>query len=448
MQLAAFEAHIASLLQNWRELMQSHQFDAAVVHAGANPTYYQDDQHPPFHAYGHFLRWVPTEDCEHAVLLISQTDRPKLYWHKPDDYWYMPSSPPTFCEGIYEIREFSDVESLTVSLRRDLGKYSDVASFGPSNTNIEANNRAAAQQDMSSQLDFRRAFKSEFEQDCIREATVRSVRGHLAAERAFLNGASEFDIQHDYLHASKQTEASLPYPSIVGLNEHAAVLHYQKYDRTPPQQTHSLLIDAGAKANCYHADITRTYAASNNGEFAELINAVNLAQQALIEEIHVGVPYLRIHESMHQKVATILCDMQLLTCSAEAAFEQRMTDVFFPHGIGHLLGLQTHDVGGHVSTPEGSTTPSHDRYSSLRLLRNIEPDMVFTIEPGIYFIPSLLNAWRGHADFNWERINQFTPSGGVRIEDNVLVQSNNLTNFTRDAFTSASAGDLVANAAT
>ncbi len=86
------------------------------------------------------------------------------------------------------------------------------------------------------------------------------VAGHLAAERAFRAGASEFDIHLAFLAAVRQTDEELPYPSIIALNEHAATLHYQLRDRQPPPRSLSLLIDAGASCRGYGSDITRTWA--------------------------------------------------------------------------------------------------------------------------------------------------------------------------------------------
>ena len=218
------------------------------------------------------------------------------------------------------------------------------------------------------------------------------------------------------------------------MNAHAATLHYQNYDRKPATEIHSLLIDAGAKVHCYHSDITRTYAARGNDEFAELIDAVDQAQQEIIEEVNIGKSYLDLHDEMSQKIAEILTDQDFLTCSPTTAYESKLVDAFFPHGLGHLLGLQTHDVGGRIVEANGREVHPHNRYESLRLLRLIEANMVFTIEPGIYFIPSLLNPWRGHRDINWEKVERFIKCGGVRVEDNVFVTADGPVNLTRDAF--------------
>lgn len=434
----SYSAHIDVLLRQWREILAANDFDAAVVQAGSNRPYFKDDQEPPFHAFGHFLRWVPYNDCEHCVLFVSQQESPMLFWYSPKDYWYLPSSAPEICENKFLVRTFDSLDVLHTELKRCLKSFRNVACFGDDPilpvASKETNDRTLAQ------LDHRRAFKTEFEKSCMRLASERACRGHLAAEEAFFAGGSELEINHAFLGASEQHQAELPYPNIVGLNEHAATLHYQQYQRRSPENVYSLLIDAGATNQCYHADVTRTYAKSTTDEFQALIKAVDEAQQSIIEAIKVGDEYLALHERMHQFVAKILVDQDFIECTPESAFERRITDVFFPHGLGHLLGLQTHDVGGWVPEEDGIERTPHERYDSLRILRNIAENMVFTIEPGIYFIPTLLEAWSGHQDFNWSKINLFKAYGGVRIEDNVLVSSHGVENLTRDAFNRVAPG--------
>ncbi|MFM8354788.1 MAG: M24 family metallopeptidase, partial [Gammaproteobacteria bacterium] len=194
--------------------------------------------------------------------------------------------------------------------------------------------------------------------------------------------------------AADHTSAELPYHSIIATNAHGALLHYQHYDRVPPSVRRSFLIDAGATAYGYAADITRTYVdptAPDGALFAALIDALDVEQQTLIDQIRPGLPYPDLHVLAHRAVARVLCDHGVLRCSADTAFETGLTRTFLPHGLGHLLGLQTHDVGGLQADPEGTPRPPPPEYPSLRLTRTIEVDQVFTIEPGIYFIPMLLD---------------------------------------------------------
>ena len=126
-------------------------------------------------------------------------------------------------------------------------------------------------------------------------------------------------------------------------------------------------------------------------------------------------------------------DHGLTKCSIEETFRRRLTRVFMPHGVGHLLGLQVHDVGGHQSSPEGSFSPPSDGHV-LRNTRIMESGHLVTIEPGIYFIPMLLEPWRQgkHADkLNWDLVDELMPLGGIRIEDDVLATDDGYEDLTR-----------------
>ena len=268
----------------------------------------------------------------------------------------------------------------------------------------------------------------------MRAATAAGVAGHIAAKDAFLSGGSEFEIQLAFLAGSSQVTSELPYPSIVALGEHAGILHYQHYDRTRPDGTRSFLIDAGARADGFHSDITRTYSASPGDIFDELIDALDEKQQAMVAEVRPGMTYVDLHVKMHHEIAELLVRFGLVRCSAEAAFELKITDAFFPHGLGHLLGLQTHDVGGQFGAPDGTVTEPPERFPSLRLTRSIEPRQVFTVEPGLYFIPMLLDAIEERDAVNWKEVEPLLACGGIRIEDNVVVTSDGALNLTRPAF--------------
>jgi Xaa-Pro dipeptidase len=295
-----------------------------------------------------------------------------------------------------------------------------------------------------SQLSYRRAYKTAFEVACMRKATAVAVAGHRAAHDAFAAGAGEFEIQLRYLEASRQTQSEVPYSNIIALNEHAGVLHYQHYDREPPATRHSFLIDAGARHQCYASDITRTYAAATalpgSETFAQLIADLDAAQLELIASIRVGQNYVDLHADMHRRLGRLLANNGLVHCSAEAAFDLGITRAFLPHGLGHLLGLQTHDVGGQQTSPAGGHNPPPEEYAALRLTRPVETHQVFTIEPGLYFIPMLLRTLKegDHShEVNWAVVDELLPFGGIRIEDNVLITDGGTENLTRDAFAHA-----------
>ena len=184
-------------------------------------------------------------------------------------------------------------------------------------------------------------------------------------------------------------------------------------------------------------DITRTYAADENSPFAGMINALDAAQQEVIATIKPGVCYTDLHRHTHRNVAMILKEFGILKCDVDSALESQLTSAFLPHGLGHFLGVQVHDKGGHQLASDGGDNPPPMEFPNLRLTRTIDLAQVFTIEPGIYFIPQLLQPVRAgrYADMvDWQSVEQFIPFGGIRIEDNVLVTEQGTENFTREAF--------------
>jgi Xaa-Pro dipeptidase len=124
----------------------------------------------------------------------------------------------------------------------------------------------------------------------------------------------------------------------------------------------------------------------------------------------------------------------VLKIAAAEAYEKGLAGPFMPHGVGHQLGLQVHDVGGHQGGPDGGEVPPPEAHPFLRNTRLLEPGHVVTIEPGLYFIPMLLEPWRQGPDaglVDWDLVDRLTPLGGIRIEDNILCTENDPMDFTR-----------------
>jgi Xaa-Pro dipeptidase len=294
---------------------------------------------------------------------------------------------------------------------------------------LDANPKA-----LTPRLDWARSYTDEYEVLCIEQATVRGARGHRAAREAFASGASELEIHQAFVQAVGCVEAELPYTTIVALNEKAATLHYER--KRPVRDGKVLLLDAGAQVRRYACDITRTTTASGvDPRFASLVRAMDALEQDLARAATPGRPYLDVHLDAHRGVARILADLRLVRASAEEALAKGYTHPFLPHGVGHHLGIQVHDVAGHQADPSGTPAPPPKEHPYLRNTRTIEPGHVFTIEPGIYFIPMLLRPFRSgpqSSAFDWEAIDTLVPLGGVRVEDNVVVTTAGPRNLTRE----------------
>jgi Xaa-Pro dipeptidase len=136
-------------------------------------------------------------------------------------------------------------------------------------------------------------------------------------------------------------------------------------------------------------------------------------------------------------IAELLHEAGIVTCDADEAVDTGVSSVFLPHGIGHLLGLQVHDVSGLAESAEGGEIPRPPGHPYLRLTRVLESGFVVTMEPGIYFIDPLLEEARAdhrRGKIDWQRVASLHKFGGIRIEDDLATTATGCENLTRDAF--------------
>ena len=431
-----YKAHLQTLMRRTERSLAASGFDALVIHAGAPPIQFLDDQDYPYKVNPHFKAWVPIVDNPHCILLFVPGARPQVLFYQPNDYWHkparLPQAPWTAEVDLVAMDDPSKAGDRWARLGR-------VAHIGPEACAAGADAANVNPKDLLAHLHYDRAVKTAYELECMRRASELGARGHRAALAAFRRGDSEYEAHMHYLEACAQREEEMPYNNIVAYNENSAVLHYQHLERAAPASLRSFLIDAGAQYRGYASDITRTYAAAP-GRYADLVEAVDEAQQALCGEIVAGRDYRDVHLSAHRRLGDVMQRVGLTKMSGQAALEQGVTGVFFPHGIGHLLGLQVHDVGGVMGDPRGHERQRPEGHPYLRLTRMLEPGVVVTVEPGIYLIDSLLAA--AHADarrahIDWAVVEELKPFGGVRIEDNVVATAAQPENMTRDAFARA-----------
>ena len=428
-----YTAHLQTLMQRTDVSLAAAEFDALVIHAGTAPLQFLDDGTYPYKVNPQFKAWVPIVDNPHSLLLYRPGDRPTVFFHRPDDFWHKPASLPKarWAESV-DMVPMTD-EKQAAARWDSLGR---LAFIGPPASFPEAPAESLNPPALLASLHYDRAVKTPYELECMRRANALGARGHAAALQSFRRGRCEYEAHMSYLAACLQREEEMPYNNIVAYNENAAVLHYQHLERSTPAQLRSFLIDAGAQYRGYAADITRTYAAAP-GRFAELIAAMDRAQLDLCSEITAGRDYREVHLSAHRILGDVMQHIGLTKLPGQAALEQGVTQVFFPHGIGHLLGLQVHDVGGVMGDVDGKERSRPAGHPYLRLTRMLEPGVVVTVEPGIYLIESLLKA--AHADprgalIDWDVVAELMPYGGVRIEDNVVTTTSTPENMTRDAF--------------
>jgi Xaa-Pro aminopeptidase len=241
----------------------------------------------------------------------------------------------------------------------------------------------------------------------IKKAAAVSIEAHLAGMQAVSEAKYEAEVRSAMEGVIIANNMTCAYGSIVTV--HGEVLHNETYDR-PMESGDLLLADVGAETNLgWASDITRTFPVS--GKFSstqkDIYDIVLAAQTSCIEKIRPGIEYREIHLRACEVIAEAL---------------------FFPHGIGHLLGLDVHDMedlGDLAGYEEGRQRSDRFGLGYLRLDRSLQPGMVVTIEPGFYQVPAILNNPQFLTKYrdvvNWERLDRFADVRGIRIEDDVLV---------------------------
>jgi len=429
-QASLFSKHVSRLQAETATWLGESGFDSLVVSSGTPFTYFVDDRDAPFEPTPHFAHWCPLTGPHHLLHVVPGR-RPRVVRYAPEDYWYEQGGVgEAFWVAEFDVEEAGTLDAVWAAL----GPLKRTAFVGPEHERAKAAGLAVNPKELVSRLDWTRSYKDAWEIAATEQATVMGARGHRAAREAFATGASEMEVHHAYLAAVGTTEGALPYTTIIALDAHGATLHYET--KRTERNGKVLLCDAGAQAHRYASDITRTTTApSCDARFAEMVAAMDALEQDLVRASTPGRPYLEVHVEAHRGVGRILSDHGILKVGADEGFDRGLTHPFFPHGIGHQLGIQVHDVAGKQSDPAGTPAPPPAEYPFLRNTRTIEPGHVFTIEPGLYFIPMLLRPFREGPDaaaFDWEAIDALTPLGGIRVEDNVVVTESGPRNITRE----------------
>jgi Xaa-Pro dipeptidase len=421
------KSHVERLMSAWGAALSRFELDGVVIHGGlAARRYSRDDQFWPQAATPHFAHWTPYHETP-VLLIVSPGSLPRLVCEIHSSFWEGPG--PTLDTWnrssfvVEEVLALDKVQGLSshAFIGDDMG-LAMALGIAPEQRNRD---------DLLAFVDQFRTLKSEFEIASMQVASINAASGHGRLRDLFFSGEhSELGLHQAYLQQTLQTDYDLPYGNIVAQGSHCAILHHVHYDRTIRRGDMSLLVDAGAQCHGYAADITRTWARGQGAAatvFCALINALDKAQQQLVSRVRVGVPYEVLHNDAHEFVAHVLRDCQLVRCSVEEMVDSGLTRLFFPHGLGHSLGIQVHDVGMRLKQP--STKNPYLRNTSV-----ITAGQVMTVEPGLYFIPELMQqALSGTLASKIDRtlLEALMPYGGIRIEDNVLATKSGPVNLTR-----------------
>ena len=262
----------------------------------------------------------------------------------------------------------------------------------------------------------------------LRQAADVTVQAHLAGMVVTTATQKEADVRAAMEHIINANEMTCAYRSIVTVR--GEVLHNEQYHNLL-QPEDLLLVDVGAEtATGWASDVTRTWPVS--GKFSptqrDIYELVLVAHDTCIDYIRPGEEYQEIHLLGATVIAQGLVDLGILRGNAEDLVEMDAHALFFPHGIGHLLGLDVHDMedlGDLAGYEEGRTRSKRKGLNYLRLNRPLRPGMLVTIEPGFYQVPAILNNPEVRSQYadvvNWERLADFADVRGIRIEDDVLV---------------------------
>jgi Xaa-Pro dipeptidase len=432
-----YAGHFATMKRRADEALVRGGFDHLVVPSGTLHYQIFDDRDYPYAVNPQFKAWLPLTGVPYSWLAYTPGQRPQLIFYQPFDYWHaVPDAPSGWWVEHFDIHIIRKPEQALALLPKPAGRCAILGEAQSASGDYIPDNPDA----VVNYLEYQRSYKTDYEIAMMREAQRLAVRGHRAAEAAFREGKSEFAIHMAYCSAVGQDPSELPYNNIIGLNEHAAVLHYHDRRQTAPTPVRSFLIDAGASFHGYASDITRTHAMDPSGEFQALIDAVDAAQIRMGVAVRAGVDYKQLHIDAHLGLMGILKDFGVIRVSPEAALATGVSAAFFPHGLGHPIGLQVHDVAGFAASDRGGQIPRPPGHPYLRMTRVLEPGMVVTIEPGIYFIDMLLDEVKQNGlgdSIDWTRVDALRPYGGIRIEDEVLCTGGDAVNLTRPAFAGA-----------
>ncbi len=277
-----------------------------------------------------------------------------------------------------------------------------------------------------------RRTKDEAEIALVEKAVAATAAAHAAARAAAKPGATEREIQIELETAALRAGAdAMAYATIVGNGPNSAVFHATPGPRRS-REGEFVLVDAGAEFDGYAADVTRTYAAGSLSSNARWVYDVVLhALKAAVEACRIGVEWTEVHRVAALRIAASLNEAGIFKCSPEAAFESEAIGIFFPHGVGHMVGLGVRDASGPAP---GRKEPATVGGVRIRMDLPLQESYLVTVEPGLYFIPALLKDPARREKFakeiHWPAIEPFLGMGGVRLEDDVLVTRDGPRNLT------------------
>jgi Xaa-Pro aminopeptidase len=380
-----------------------------LIHAGGPvPLPEGSDQTYPYRAHSEYL-YAAGEECAGGVVAFDPREG-AAGWRT-----FVP--PVTETERVWEGRKASagdSIDALPAWLAARRGRTVVTLGAGSPTEGTETTREIFTE--------LRRA-KDRHELSLIRRAVDATAAGHALVSGLIRPGVTERKIQIELeaefcRHGGYRTG----YGTIVGAGSNSAVLHFAPSARAI-RAGDFVLVDAGAEVDRYVADVTRTHVAGHPTDFQrDLHQTVVRALDRAVERCVPGAEWKAIHLAAAVDLMEGLVAMNVMRGNPSDLVERDAHTLFFPHGVGHMLGLGVRDASGRAPGRARDPRPS---LRSLRMDLPLAAGMVVTVEPGLYFIPPILQDPARRAryvdDVNWPLVDRHLDLGGVRIEDDVLV---------------------------
>lgn len=387
--------------------------NSIAILRGAKTRYRSEDSEYPFHQDNYFYYLTGFKEHDAFLVLIKEEQGKEetilfcLDKNKEEEIWTGERVGPQAAVSQYGLSKAFDIKELDNELPKFMNhkkicyyKIEDKTVYHKIlhwTKHTKITNYPFIFEDLSKILNEMRLYKSPFEIKVMQKAAVISAEAHTRLMTLCKPGLKEYDLEAEFVYDCLKHGARAPtaYPSIVGAGKQACVLHYTNNDETL-QNGELVLIDAGCEYEGYASDITRTFPI--NGQFTPdqkaLYEVVLEAQEAAIAIIKPGLAWNEIQNTILNIMVPGLVRLGILSGDPEKLIADKAYLPFYPHGSGHWLGLDVHDVGS---------------YKVDGAWRSLEPGMVLTVEPGIYIQPD-----QTQVEEKWKGI-------GIRIEDDILV---------------------------
>ncbi|CAH6720229.1 uncharacterized peptidase [[Candida] jaroonii] len=405
------------------------------VSGEADVLYQYSDQARPFRQNRYFFYLTGCDIPGSHVIYDGPSDKLTLYLPDIDYDDVMWSGMPLSIEQALSEYDIDDCKYASELPSVLSGSDHEIHSLDINSTNEQFKTLVkASDKDFFYALDEARLIKDEYELELMRHASKLTDNCHFAVMSALPIENKETHIHAEFMyHALRQGSKYQSYDPICCSGPNCSTLHYVKNDDDLSEKR-SVLIDAGCEWSLYASDVTRCFPINGDWskEHLQIYNIVLKMQQETMAMIKPGTQWEDCHLTAHKVLIEEFLKLGIFKSdySAEEIFQSKVSGRFFPHGLGHLLGMDTHDVGGY---PNYEDKDELLRY--LRLRRKLQPGMVLTDEPGVYFSPFLLEDVLNNPEkmkfIDKAVLDKYWYIGGVRIEDDLLVTEDGYENFTK-----------------